>query len=152
MLRFFLYLVGFLVLAFGLHLLLPGTVKLETDTQVIEGQGVAVGLGLLVLFCIVHGFLVSWQRLLSWPSRRHARKERQRLEKGLDALTQVLENLTAGEPSKADPALKKVGTLLDRPKLHLLLSAQAAALKGDSVAAEKHLLQLRQNSEESSKS
>jgi uncharacterized protein HemY len=147
MLRFFFYLIGFLALAFGLHLLLPGTVKLETDSQVIEGQGVAVGLGLLMLFCLAHGCLVGWQRLVSWPSRRRARKEGQRMEKGLDALTQVLENLTAGEPSKTEPALKKVGALLDRPKLHLLLSAQAAALKGDSVAAEKHLLQFRQENE-----
>lgn len=90
---------------------------------------------LILLFVLLHGLLrlVAWLR--GWPARRRARREARNRVEADRSLTLALVALAAGRGEAArievDRARKLVG---DTPQL-LLLSAEAARMRGDEDTA-----------------
>src|SRR5215469_652584 len=66
---------------------------------------------------------------------RHRRERRRRA--GYRALTQGMVAVAAGDPQDARRCARRADALLADPPLTLLLSAQAAQLEGDEMAAKK---------------
>lgn len=127
-----------LAVAAGLVAALPGSVvihwhdrEIYTDVRVlVAGTLVLAALGtllFLILFWIVRGpgaFL-------------RARRERRRRD-GYRALTQGMVAVAAGDADEAQRLARRADVLLAEPPLTLLLSAQAAQLKGDEQAAARY--------------
>ena len=105
------------------------------------------------LFLVVAGLLI-WLaaigvRMLSgavgapWAVMR--RRADQRRESGFRALTLGLAAVAAGDAEEARRQAREADRLLRDPSLTRLLSAQAAALHGDTAAAAKYFAALRDN-------
>jgi HemY protein len=116
----------------------PGSVELEwqnwrIDTSVsVLALGVgAVAMLAAALFHLLRKFITAPWRLSRW------RRERRR-EAGYRALTQGMVAIAAGDPSEALKYARRADVLLAEPPLTLLLSAQAAQLNGDQLAAQKY--------------
>lgn len=73
------------------------------------------------------------------------RRSDQRREAGFRALTLGLAAVAAGDAEEARRQAREADRLLRDPSLTRLLSAQAAALNGDSAAAAKYFAALRDN-------
>lgn len=127
-----------LAVAAGLVAAMPGTViihwhdrEIYTDVRVlVAGTLMLAALGaflFLILYWIVRGpgaFL-------------RARRERRRRD-GYRALTQGMVAVAAGDADEAQRLARRADVLLAEPPLTLLLSAQAAQLKGDEQAAARY--------------
>lgn len=140
--RLILPLAALILLLFGLSLLIPGEVRLEMGDTEIKTQGAFLGLALLLVILLSHAVLRGIEHLIAWPARRRRRLINKRNARGLDALSGTLEALLSRDAVKAARGAKDVGALLGRPRLGLLLAAQASALNGDLAKAEHQLEQL----------
>ncbi|MFN8694636.1 MAG: heme biosynthesis HemY N-terminal domain-containing protein [Holosporales bacterium] len=140
--RLILPLAALILLLFGLSLLIPGTVRLEIGDTEIKTQGAFLGLALLLVILLSHGVLRGIEHLAAWPARHRRHKAHTQTERGLDALSRTIEALLSRDAAKATRGAREVGTLLERPRLGLLLAAQASALNGDLAKAEHQLEQL----------
>src|SRR5690606_23953069 len=78
-----------------------------------------------------------------WSAIR--RRADQRREAGFRALTLGLAAVAAGDAEEARRQAREADRLLRDPSLTRLLSAQAAALNGDTAAAAKYFAALRDN-------
>lgn len=116
----------------------PGSVSLQwqgwrVDTSVafLLGCVAAVAVATAIVY---RGLATVWRvprQLLFW--RRGNRRE-----KGYRALTQGLVAVAAGDAAEAQRLAKRADDLLGEPPLTMLLSAQAAQLTGDDMAAKRH--------------
>lgn len=102
-----------------------------TDMRVLAAGIAALALGAAALLLV-----------LVWLARGpraflRARRERRR-RNGYRALTQGLVAVAAGDVEEAQKLARKADVLLAEPPLTLLLSAQAAQLKGDEQAAARY--------------
>jgi HemY protein len=105
--------------------------RIETSVAVL----ILAGLVLAVLSVVIVGLL---RRLIGGPRAfLRARRERRRRD-GYRALTQGMVAVAAGDADEAQRYARKADVLLAEPPLTLLLSAQAAQLKGDEDAARKY--------------
>jgi HemY protein len=105
--------------------------RLDTSVAVL----IVAGLVVAVLSVVTVGLL---RRLLGGPRAfLRARRERRRRD-GYRALTQGMVAVAAGDADEAQRYARKADVLLAEPPLTLLLSAQAAQLKGDEDAARKY--------------
>jgi HemY protein len=127
-----------LVLAAVLVAERPGAVSL-----VWLGYRVDTSMGVLLVGVVLLGLFVAFlwglfRRILRGP-RDFARSRRERRRRaGYRALTQGMVAVAAGDPEEAQRQARKADVLLAEPPLTLLLSAQAAQLKGDEDAARKY--------------
>jgi HemY protein len=105
--------------------------RIETSVAVL----IVAALLLAGLAIVVVGLL---RRLVGGPRAfLRARRERRRRD-GYRALTQGMVAVAAGDADEAQRYARKADVLLAEPPLTLLLSAQAAQLKGDEDAARKY--------------
>jgi HemY protein len=115
----------------------PGHVEI-----VWQGWQVATSVGVLVGAAVLAGLIVAlvcWLILLITGSPRaflRRRRERRR-RAGYRALTQGMVAVAAGDPQEARRSARRADALLGDPPLTLLLSAQAAQLEGDDLAAKR---------------
>ncbi len=105
--------------------------RLDTSVAVL----IVAALAIAALAVVIVGLL---RRLLGGPRAfLRARRERRRRD-GYRALTQGMVAVAAGDADEAQRYARKADVLLAEPPLTLLLSAQAAQLKGDEDAARKY--------------
>lgn len=114
----------------------PGTVTAEfhgwrLDTSV--GM-LAVGVALLMVLGVVGWLLYRW--IVGAPGNLLEGWFDSRRRRGYRELTRGLAAVAAGDAVEAQKHARKAEKLLHEPALTLLLSAQAAQLAGDRVAAE----------------
>ncbi len=104
--------------------------QVETSVGVLAAAAVLAGLAIALLFWLVSLILDSPRAFL-----RHRRERRRRA--GYRALTRGMVAVAAGDPHEAQRCASRADALLADPPLTLLLSAQAAQLRGDETAAKK---------------
>jgi len=104
--------------------------QVETSVGVLAAAAVLAGLALASFFWVISLILGSPRALL-----RRRRERRRRA--GYRALTQGMVAVAAGDPNEAQRCARRADALLADPPLTLLLSAQAAQLGGDEMAAKK---------------
>ena len=100
----------------------------ETSVGVLAAAAVLAGLAIALLYWFVSLILDSPRAFL-----RHRRARRRRA--GYRALTRGMVGVAAGDPQEAQRCARRADALLADPPLTLLLSAQAAQLGGDEMAA-----------------
>jgi HemY protein len=104
--------------------------ELQTSVGVLVAAMVLAGLAAALLF-----WLVS---LIAGSPRAFLRRRRERRRRaGYRALTRGMVAVAAGDPQEAQRCARRADALLADPPLTLLLSAQAAQLEGDEMAAKK---------------
>ena len=115
-------------------------VHVETSFAVLMIAVLLLGLLLVVLFEII--------RLLGGAPRRIGhRLRRSRVDRGYQALAQGLVAAAAGDTSAAKALNRRADKLLGHAPATLLLSAQAAQLEGDEVAARPRFQEMLQHQE-----
>ncbi len=88
-----------------------------------------------------------WVATWHLPRRWLAFRRTQRRERGYRALTEGMVAVAAGDATSALRQAKRANNLLSDPPLTMLLSAQAAQLKGDTAAARNYFNSMLQRSE-----
>lgn len=116
----------------------PGSVTLVWQHWRIDTSVAVLALGTAFVAIAASWIAVLLRRLWRLPGNLlRARRERRRRE-GYRALTQGMAAVAAGEPDEAERFARRANALLNEPPLTLLLSAQAAQLKGDEQAARRY--------------
>src|SRR5438094_5598402 len=116
----------------------PGRVDIVWQGWQIE-TSVGVLVAAAVLAALAVWLLVSGLWLVFSVPRRLVRSRRERRRRaGYRALAQGMVAVAAGDAQEAQRYARKADVLLAEPPLTLLLSAQAAQLKGDEDAARKY--------------
>lgn len=109
------------------------------------------GLFFLLLFIILISFVAIYRLIravLSTPQVIAKYQEKDKQKKGYKALTLGLVAVAAGDADKATEYAKKSKDFMpDQNALQLLLSAQAAQLRGDNKAAQTYFKTLSDNEE-----
>lgn len=116
----------------------PGLVAIDWgDWRIETSAGVAVAAA--VLLAVTTALLYRlWRWLRTLPRRIRAAQEAERRKQGYRALTRGMVAVAAGDAEESHRLARTAEALLEEPPLTLLLSAQAAQLKGDERAAEKY--------------
>ena len=115
-------------------------VHVETSFAVLMIAVLLLGLLLVVLFEII--------RLLGGAPRRIGhRLRRSRVDRGYQALAQGLVAAAAGDTAAAKALNRRADKLLGHAPATLLLSAQAAQLEGDEVAARARFQEMLEHQE-----
>ena len=98
--------------------------------------GVLVGAAALAALAVV---LMLWliSRILGSPRAISRRRRERRRRVGYEALTRGMVAVAAGDALEARRYARRAESLLAEPPLTLLLSAQAAQISGDELAAKK---------------
>jgi HemY protein len=104
--------------------------RVETSVGVLAAGALLAGLIAALLFWLVSLIIDSPRAFL-----RRRRERRRRA--GYRALTRGMVAVAAGDPQEAQRCARRADALLADPPLTLLLSAQAAQLGGDDMAAKK---------------
>lgn len=98
-------------------------------------SGIILG-GLAFLFLAAIYLTHAIKNIIAMPGKIKAREKEARRERGVAALTRGLEAVAAGDAADASHHAKVARRHLDDMALTRLLTAQAAQLSGDGVAAE----------------
>jgi HemY protein len=107
-----------------------------------QGWELQTSVGALAAAAVLLGstaaFLIWLASLIIGSPRAFLRRQRERRRHaGYRALTQGMVAAAAGDPQEAQRYARRADALLADPPLTLLLSAQAAQLEGDEMAAKK---------------
>ncbi len=111
-----------------------------------DNIGFLVALVLVITVISVITYLI-WRFILNAPGGFGASRRERRRRRGYQALTQGMVAVAAGESELADRLARKADNLLEEPPLTMLLSAQAAQLKGDDTAARRYFEAMLENPE-----
>ena len=125
----------------------PGTVavvwqgwRIDTSVAVLVLAVVFVAMAAAALFHLL-------RKILGGPRAfMRSRRERRRRD-GYRALTQGMVAVAAGDAEEAEKFARRADVLLAEPPLTLLLSAQAAQLKGDDRAAQRYFAAMLERKE-----
>jgi HemY protein len=115
----------------------PGRVEiLWQGWQIGTSVGVLIGAAALAAIAV---FVALWllRALYATPAAWRRRRRERRRRAGYEALTRGMVAVAAGDPQEAQRHAKRAEVLLAEPPLTLLLSAQAAQIGGDELAAKK---------------
>jgi HemY protein len=115
----------------------PGRVEILWQRWQID-----TSVGVLVAAAALAAIAVSvalWllRRLYTTPAALRRRRRERRRRAGYEALTRGMVAVAAGDPQEALRYARRAQALLAEPPLTLLLSAQAAQIGGDELAAKK---------------
>lgn len=118
-----------------------GYVRIETDTKVIEMSLVMLvvffAVAMAVVYCvewIVRSFLRLSRGSYQWFGNRKRKKAQKQTLEGLMKMTE-------GDYSKAEKLISKNAKHSDEPVLNFIKAAEAAQQQGDSLSANKHLME-----------
>ncbi len=134
--RFFVVL-GLLVAASVWFVENPGTATVHWGGYRIDAPVTLVAVAVVVLLVGLAFLYRLFQTLRRAPGELRARRGETRRRKGYEALSRGMVAVAAGDAAQARKLAKRADVLLGDPPLTLLLSAQAAQLGGDDVAAER---------------
>jgi HemY protein len=139
MIRVALYLVGILVLTWGLQQLAkrPGTITIEWLGYVRE---VSIFAGIIMLAMLLGAVLLAWsglRRVWRSPAALAHYFDRRRRQRGLDALTGGIIAVSAGDRALAARYAAQARKTLPHEPLTHLLRAQAAQIGGDRATARR---------------
>lgn len=125
----------------------PGKVEINWLGYRIETYfGVLLLVGGVVVVAI--GFLIRFMRaVLGAPGEFMTRRQYRRREDGFRALALGMAAAAAGDREESRRLARRADALLQDPDLTRLLSAQAATLNGDQIAARRYLDALVENDE-----
>ena len=116
----------------------PGQLALDWQGWRIEAPVALVAVGLLLLFAFAALVYRFWLWLGRSPKAMAQNRARKRERQGYEALTKGLVAVAAGDANQARTLARQAENLLESPPLTRLLSAQAAQLDGDDVAARRY--------------
>jgi HemY protein len=126
---------------------LQGTVEIagsgwraDTSVSVLVSGVLLLGLLVALLFLVLRKVIGGPRAFL------RSRRERRRRD-GYRALTQGMVAVAAGDAEEAQKFARKADVLLAEPPLTLLLSAQAAQLNGDDMAAQRYFAAMLERKE-----
>lgn len=118
-----------------------GYVSIETDTKLIEMSLVMLvvffALAMAVVYCvewIFRSLLRLSRGSYQWFGNRKRKKAQKQTLEGLMKMTE-------GDYSKAEKLISKNAKHSDEPVLNFIKAAEAAQQRGDSLAANQHLLE-----------
>ncbi len=112
----------------------PGEVSVDWLGYRIE-TSVGILLAAMVLIAGLSALSYrAWRFLRRSPRSLGHSLQAKRRKRGYKALTQGMVAVAAGEVDEATRQARRAGSLLEEPPLTMLLSAQAAQLKGDEAA------------------
>jgi HemY protein len=117
----------------------PGTVSIDWQGWRVDTSVGILALAALLLAFLSIGLFRLWRLLRDGTGSFGRFRQAGRQRRGYQALSQGLLAVAAGDSVRAEKLAKKAKTLLDDPALPLLLSVQAAQLKGDQAAAAQGL-------------
>lgn len=122
----------------------PGSVHIDWQGWVVD-----MPLGILALAVLVFSVLLAllwrgWSLLRHSPESLGALRRARRHRKGLEALTQGLVAVAAGDVREAEKLARRADLLLDEPLLSSLLLVQATQLGGEEKEARKRFEALRE--------
>ncbi len=113
----------------------PGWVSLEWSGYRID-TSFAFLLGVVVVLSVASAlFYRFWLFLCRGPGKMKTAWDTKRRRKGYQALTRGMVAVAAGDANEAQRQVRRADVLLDGPPLTMLVSAQAAQMKGDEAAA-----------------
>ncbi len=113
----------------------PGWVSLEWSGYRID-TSFAFLLGVVVMISVAAALLYRfWLFLCRSPGKMKTAWNTKRRQKGYQALTRGMVAVAAGDATEAQRQVRRADVLLDEPPLTMLVSAQAAQMKGDEAAA-----------------
>ena len=114
--------------------------RIDTSVAVLVLAVVFVAMAAAALFHLL-------RKILGGPRAfMRSRRERRRRD-GYRALTQGMVAVAAGDAEEAEKFARRADVLLAEPPLTLLLSAQAAQLKGDDRAAQRYFAAMLERKE-----
>ena len=116
----------------------PGTVELDWQGWRVDTNVSVLVLGMALMGMAAAGLFHLLRRLVTAPGGFLRWRHERRREAGFRALTQGMVAVAAGDPEEATRHSRRADALLADPPLTLLLSAQAAQLKGDHTAAQRY--------------
>jgi len=115
----------------------PGSVEITwQDWRIDTSVGVLIAAAALAAIAAA---LALWllSLILGSPSAFFRRRRERRRRAGYEALTRGMVAVAAGDPQEARRYARRAEALLAEPPLTLLLSAQAAQISGDELAAKR---------------
>ncbi|MDA0305654.1 MAG: heme biosynthesis protein HemY [Proteobacteria bacterium] len=113
----------------------PGAASFEWAGYRID-TSFAFLLGVVALIAVLSALLYRfWLFLVRTPGKIQWAWRAKRRQRGYQALTRGMVAVAAGDAVEAERQAKRADGLLDEPPLTLLVSAQAAQMKGDEKAA-----------------
>jgi len=125
----------------------PGTVQLDWQGWRVDTNVSVLVLGVALLGMAAAGLFHLLRRLVTGPGAFLRWRHERRREAGFRALTQGMVAVAAGDPEEAARHSRRADALLADPPLTLLLSAQAAQLKGDHTAAQRYFSAMLERAE-----
>ncbi|MCD7058316.1 heme biosynthesis protein HemY [Pelagibacterium xiamenense] len=147
MTRLVVYLALSLVLALGAAWLiaLPGTVRIDVGNYRLE-PGIGTAIGALIALMVLT--IIAWaivRRILAAPKTIARHTARRRYDAGVEALSDGLIALQAGELTKARSLARDARSKLPENAAAQLLEARAELALGDLAAAREHYRALISN-------
>ena len=115
----------------------PGALALDWRGWRVETTVSVALAGLALLMAAAAVLDRLWWWLRRGPLVARSRREAGRRQRGYLALSQGMVAVAAGDVGEAKRLARRATNLLDEPPLTMLLSAQAAQLGGDEVAAQR---------------
>ena len=113
----------------------PGQLAIDWQGWRVEAPVAVVAVGLMLIFGIMALAYRFWLWLARSPEAMNRNRTQKRERQGYEALTKGLVAVAAGDAGQARTLARQAENLLASPPLTRLLSAQAAQLDGDDVAA-----------------
>ena len=114
----------------------PGEVQITWFGYEIVLHIAVLGMALIALMALVATLAILIWRMVTWPSRRRARKHYRRFKKGLDQLTRGVAALAMGNEEVAEEAINKAMLALPGEALPQLLTAQLLQRQGKHADAQ----------------
>ncbi len=115
----------------------PGSVSMQWSGYRID-TSVAFLLGAVALISFACALLYRfWLFLRRSPATMMGAWKAKRRQRGYQALTRGMVAVAAGDANEAQRQVKRADVLLEEPPLTMLVSAQAAQMRGDEAAAGK---------------
>jgi len=142
--RFFLFLVLMVPLSVAALWAInhPGHITITWFDYEIR-MAVVLALFLLVVLLVVGSWLtlLIWQ-IFSWPGRRRYKRQLQKTERGMEALSRAITALAMQDVRAAEKSLKQAIHHLPETALPRLIASQLAQAQGDAKSSGEHLRHL----------
>ena len=115
----------------------PGVVQIEWQGYRIETSVGILALAFFLFAVTVAVLYTLWRWLRRRPGEWSLRRRLSRQDAGLQALSDGLVAIAAGDVDKARRQTRRAGSMLEHTPLTLLLEAQTAQIAGDDAAARR---------------
>lgn len=122
----------------------PGEVRIDWQGWVVDMPLGILALALLIISILLALLWRGWSALRHSPESLGEMRKARRHRKGLEALTQGLVAVAAGDVREAEKLARRADLLLDEPLLSSLLLVQATQLGGEETESRKRFEALRE--------